>query len=91
MSSSYFNWRVLVIFSLSSYSFFKKCINFWLHWVFVAAGGLSLVAEMGLLFMVTRGLLVAWLLLLRSTGSRHASFSSCGTAARSAGSRRALR
>ena len=35
---------------------FKKLINsfiyFWLHWVFVAAHGLSLVVEMGLLIAV---------------------------------------
>ena len=57
MSSSYFNCHVLVIFSL--FSFYKKFINFWLHWVFVAAGGLSLVAEKGLLFTVVQGLLIA--------------------------------
>ena len=33
-------------------------IYFWLHWVFFAAHGLSLV-EWGLLFLVVRGLLIA--------------------------------
>ena len=34
---------------------------FWLHWVFVAAPGLSLVAasKQGLLFVAVRGLLIA--------------------------------
>ena len=55
-------------------------IYFWLHWVFVAARGLSLVAASGgysLLWCV--GFSLQWLLLLRSTGSRCADFSSCGT------------
>ena len=34
--------------------------NFWLHWVFVAARGLSSgCSERGLLFIVVRGLLIA--------------------------------
>ena len=41
---------------------------FWLRWVFVAARGLS--SERGLLFVVVPGLLIGWLLLLQSTGSR---------------------
>ena len=46
-------------------------IYFWLHWVFVAAHGLSLVAASGgysLLWCI--GFSLQWLLLLRSTGSR---------------------
>ena len=54
-------------------------IYFWLHWVFVAVGRLSLV-------VVSRGysslrcvdFSLWWLLLLRSTGCRHTDFSSCG-------------
>ena len=46
---------------------------FWLHWVFVAARGLSLVAVSGGYSSLR------WLLLLQSTGSRHVGFSSCGT------------
>ena len=55
---------------------------YWLCWVFVAACGLSLVAASGgysLLQCV--GFSLRWLLLLRSTGSRRAGFSSCGTRA----------
>ena len=51
-----------------------------LSFVFVAARELSLVAASGgysLLQCV--GFLLWWLLLLRSTGSRHADFSSCGS------------
>ena len=55
-------------------------IYFWLCWVFVAARGLSLVVVSGgysSLWCVAFSL--RWLLLLRSTGSRHVGFSSCGT------------
>ena len=57
-------------------------IYFWLRWVFVAAHGLSLVAASGghsLLWCA--GFSLRWLLLLQSTGSRHASFSSFSTRA----------
>ena len=46
-------------------------IYFWLHWVFVAARGLSLVAESrGYSSLQCAGFSLWWLLLLRSTGSR---------------------
>ena len=53
-------------------------VYFWLHWVFIAVCGLSLVAARGdcSLVAVLR-LLVWWLLLLRGTGYRCASFSRC--------------
>ena len=68
-------------------------IYFWLHCVFVAACGLSLVVVSGgysslrctgfslrcLLLLRSVGSSLRWLLLLRSMGSRHASFSSCST------------
>ena len=63
--------------------FFNKFIYlfyFWLHQVFVAAHGLSLVAaSRGLSSLWCAGSSLKWLLLLRSTGSRCAGFSSCGT------------
>ena len=40
-----------------SFFFISLFIYFWLHWVFVAACGLSLVVW--LLFVVVRGLLIA--------------------------------
>ena len=56
--------------------FFK--IYFRLRWVFVAAHGLSLVAGSGgYSLLQCTGLSLQWLLLLQSTGSRHAAFSSC--------------
>ena len=56
-------------------------IYFWLHWVFIASG-LSLVAESGgYSSLWCAGFSLRWLLLLRSTGSRHKGFSSCGTRA----------
>ena len=55
-------------------------IYFWLHWVFVPACRLSLVvASGGYSSLWCAGFSLRWLLLLRSTGSRHAGFSSCGT------------
>ena len=66
--------------------FFNNFLNlfiyfyFWLPWVFVAACGLfSGCVEWGLLFVAVCGLLIGWLLLLQSTGSRRVGFSSCGT------------
>ena len=57
-------------------------IYFWLRWVFVAARGLSLVAASGgYSSLRCAGFSLRWLLLLRSTGSRRAGFSSCGSRA----------
>ena len=70
------------------FSLQQLCLNFilfyfyyfWLHWVFVAARGLSLVAGSGgYSFLRCTGFSLRWLLLLRSTGSRHMGFSSFGT------------
>ena len=54
------------------FSFFNKFIYlFWLHWVFVAAHRLSLVAVSGgYCLLRCTGFSLRWLLLLRSTGSR---------------------
>ena len=61
---------------------FYKFIYFWLRWVFVAARGLSLFAESrGYSSLRCAGFSLRWLLLLRSTGSRSAGFSSCGSQA----------
>ena len=62
--------------------FFYKFIYFWLRWVFAVARELSLVAVSGgnSLLRCT-GSSLRWLLLLRSTGSRRAGFSSCGSQA----------
>ena len=58
------------------------CLFFWLCWVFVAAHRLSLVAASGgYSSLWCAGFSLWWLLLLRSTGSRHASFSSYGSRA----------
>ena len=66
----------------SFFFFFNLFIYFWLHWVFVAARGLSLVAaSRGYSSLGYAGFLLWWLLLLRSMGSRHTDFSSCGTGA----------
>ena len=55
---------------------------FWLRWVFVAARGLSLVAASGGNSLLRcGGFSLRWLLLLRSMGSRHVAFSSCGSQA----------
>ena len=68
----------------STIGFFLKIlfIYFWLRWVFIAACGLSLVAESrGYSLLRCTGFSLRWLLLLQSTGSRHMGFSSCGTRA----------
>ena len=60
----------------------EKVINFflWLHWVFAAVHGLSLVAvSRGYSSLWCTGFSLWWLLLLWSMGSRHAGFSSCTT------------
>ena len=55
-------------------------IYLWLHWVFVAVRGLSLVAVRGGQTSLRCTVFsLRWPLLLWSMGSRHASFSSCGT------------
>ena len=57
-------------------------IYFWLRRVFVAALGLSLLAEVGATLCCGTQAFSLWgLLLLQSTGSRHAGFSSWGTLA----------
>ena len=51
--------------------FINLFIYFWLHWVFVAAHGLSLVVASGSYpSLWCAGFSLRWLLLLRSTGSR---------------------
>ena len=60
--------------------FFKVYLFIWLCWVFAAACGLSLVMASGVYsWLRCAGFSLRWLLLLRSTGSRHVGFSSCGT------------
>ena len=60
--------------------FFVTFFFFWLHWVFVAVCRLSLVAaSRGYSLLRCTGFSLWWLLLLRSTGSRCAGFSSCGS------------
>ena len=67
------------IFLISVYLFIYFKIYFWLHWVFVAARGISLVAA-SRDYSSSRcaGFSLWWLLWLWSTGSRHVGFSSCG-------------
>ena len=74
----FYTIQILVFFNFN----FFNCIYFWLCQVFVAAHGLSLVvASGGYSLLWCAGFLLRWLLLLRSTGSRCAGFSSCGTQA----------
>ena len=55
---------------------------FWLHWGFVAAHGLSLVAASGgYSSLHCTCFSLWWLLLLQTMGSRHVGFSRCGTKA----------
>ena len=62
--------------------FYLFIIYFWLRWVFLVAHGLSLVAAGGgYSSLRCAGFSLQWFLLLRSTGSRRAGFSSCGARA----------
>ena len=77
-SSSHFKqiFGGFFVFFLNYYYLFY----FWLHWVFFAAHGLSLVAASGgYSSLWCAGFSLWWLLLLQSTGCRRAGFSSCGT------------
>ena len=74
--------------SFTALVFFYKCIYlfvyFWLHWVFIAARGLSLVAvSRGYSSLRCAGFSLRWLLLLRSAGSVVVArgLSSCSTRA----------
>ena len=81
--------HMAVLFLVQKFFFFKfflksiyLFIYLWMHWAFIAAHRLSLVAASGgysLLWCV--GFSLWWLLLLRSTGSRHMDFSCCGSRA----------
>ena len=65
---------------LAIFFYYLFLFIFWLHWVFVAARGLSLVtASRGYSSLRCAGFSLQQLLLLRSTGSRCVGFSSCGT------------
>ena len=67
---------------MNIFYFIYLFVCFWLHWVFVAVHGLSLVAvSRGYSSLQCAGFSLQWLLLLWSMGSRHAGFSSCGTRA----------
>ena len=62
------------------FDFINFLIYFWLHWVFVAMRGLSLVAASGGYFSLQCvGFSLRWLLLLWSMGFRCVGFSSCGS------------
>ena len=67
-------WYLLLFILFLKINLFIIYFYFWLHWVFVAVHGLSLVAASG-------GYSLRRFLLLRSTGSRRTGFSSCGSRA----------
>ena len=73
---------ILFVFFLKNFILFLF-IYFWLHWVFIAVHGLSVVvASRGYYYSLgCVGFSLQWLLLLQSTGSRDTGFSSCGTRA----------
>ena len=71
-----------ILFFFFLINLFILLIYFWLRWVFLAACALSLVvASGGYSSLRCAGFSLQWLLLLQSTGSRCAGFSSCGTRA----------
>ena len=75
---------LIILYIIKKFLTHRRCmyvfIYLWLHWVFVAVRRLSLVAASGgYSSLWCAGFSLRWLLLLQSTGSRHAGFSSCGT------------
>ena len=85
LCSVYLNvgYAFILFFNISFLKFYLfYLIYFWLCWVFIAEHGLSLVAASGgYSSLRCTGFSLRWLLLLRSTGSRHVGFSSCGSQA----------
>ena len=81
ISQHFSKWGPMKPVSLSfSFFYFDLFIYFyfWLRRVFVAACGLSRVAASGGYSLLPHsGFSLQWLLLLRSTGSRHLGFRSC--------------
>ena len=60
--------------------FFIYLFIYWLHWVFVAVRGLSLVVvSKGYSSFQCMSFSLQWLLLFQSMDSRHMVFSSCGS------------
>ena len=79
LGGSWHRWEQIALFFLNLCILFTY---FWLHWVFVAVRGLSLVAASGSYSSLWRaGFSSWWPHLLWSTGSRLTGFSSCGTRA----------
>ena len=77
---SFFFFNFILYIYLFIYLFIYLLIYLWLCWVFVAVRRLSLVvASGGYSLLWCAGFSVQWRLLLRSTGSRHEGFSSCGS------------
>ena len=73
-----YGYRKTRIYFLFIYFLKEHLFIFWLHWVFVAACGLSLVAASGgYSSLQCMGFSLWWLLWLQSTGSRRTGFSSC--------------
>ena len=73
-------WYIEIIYFLSFLKFIYLFIFGGCVWVFIAAHGLSLVAASGgYSSLRCTDFSLRWLLLLWSTGSRCAGFSSCGT------------
>ena len=69
---------LLTIFVLRSL-FFNEFISLFLAVLGLRCCAFSSCGERGLLFVAVRGLLIGWLLLLQSMGSRRVGFRSCGT------------
>ena len=70
------NTYIYIYIYIYIFNLFISFIYFWLHWVFVAAGGLSLVAVSRGYSLQCMGFSMWWLLLLWSRD-----FSSCGSRA----------
>ena len=74
-------WKPVALRIKIKICFFKKIIYVWLHWLFIALLGLSLIVASRVYSLWCTGFPLQWLLLLWSTGSRLVGFNGWSTRA----------
>ena len=74
-------WKPVALRIKIKICFFKKIIYVWLHWLFIALFGLSLIVASRVYSLWCTGFPLQWLLLLWSTGSRLVGFNGWSTRA----------
>lgn len=71
LETSGFLFYFFFLIKIQRFLFFNLFIYFLLHWVFIAASRLSLAVASGIYSLVMAQISLQWLVLLKSTGSRH--------------------